>query len=396
MNAPAAVMVSLGQCLSTMSLYSSGHPARERVLDSSFAKLADLLNDIQYADFSIIGDGVVFHDRVVEELRNWDWAPRLSAAGIGRIEIDADVTREDWSLALDEMYARLDGKPMDSSAQRQTVATSVRFGPLRVLAGAEGAEQAVEEKPAPAIEYEAAARLALSLAEEVVTVNWIHEEVLSTERIPMAEVEAVVGSLAIAMHRDKGLLLPLVMLKEFDQYTTTHACNVAVLAMGLAEAVGCSRAEVRAFGVAGLLHDIGKVRVPRDILNKPGRLTPEEMSVMATHPAEGARILLEKHKQMQMAAVVAYEHHVHLDGAGYPRFQWNRGCHFASRLVHVCDIYDALSTNRPYRKPWTTEQVLNYIEERARSELDPSLAHTFASMVRGATIAPMPPPGLAG
>ena len=103
MNSAAAFMVSLGQCLSTMALYTAGHPARERVVDAAFAKLVDLLADIQYADYSIIGDGVVFHGRVVEDLRNWDWASRLSGAGIERLEIDADVTRDGWVRALDEL-----------------------------------------------------------------------------------------------------------------------------------------------------------------------------------------------------------------------------------------------------------------------------------------------------
>lgn len=390
MSTPAAFMVSLGQCLSTLSLYKAGHPARERVVDAGFAKLTDLLADIQYADFSIIGADVVFQGHVLEDLRNWDWASRLSGCGIERLEVDADVKRDQWERALEEMYDKLNGKEPESSAQRQMVGTSIRFGSLRVMGGRDEATPPPDAGSEPAITDEETARLALSLAEEITTVGWIHEEVLSSERIPMAEVEAVVGSLAIAMHREQKLLLPLVALKDFDQYTVTHACNVAVLTMGLAEAVGCSKAEVRAFGVAGLLHDIGKVRVPKEILTKPGRLTPEEMAVMATHPVEGARILLEKHKGMQMAAVVAYEHHVHIDGKGYPAFQWSRGCHFASRLVHVCDIYDALSTNRPYRKPWTTEQVLNYILERASAEVDPSIAQTFAKMVRGATVAAVP------
>jgi putative nucleotidyltransferase with HDIG domain len=382
-------MVALGQCLSTMALYKAGHPARERVVDAAFAKLVDLLSDIQYADFSVIGSDVVFQGHVLEELRAWDWAPRLSGAGIERIEVDADVKRDGWERALEEMYEKLNGREPESTAQRQMVGTAIRFGSLRVMGGK---DEAAAERKDEAPTDEETAKLALSLAEEITTVGWIHEEVLNSERIPMAEVEAVVGSLAIAMHREQKLLLPLVMMKEFDQYTTTHACNVSVLAMGLAEALGCSKAEVRAFGVAGLLHDIGKVRIPKEILNKPGRLTPEEMVVMAAHPEEGARILLEKHKGMQMAAVVAYEHHVHIDGKGYPRFEWNRGCHFASRLVHVCDIYDALSTNRPYRKPWNTEQTLNYIVERATTEVDPSIAETFARMVRASTIAPVPLP----
>jgi putative nucleotidyltransferase with HDIG domain len=384
MSTASGFMISLGQCLSTMSLYAAGHPARERVIDASFARLVDLLADIQYADYSIIGDSVVFQGRVLDELRSWDWAKRLSSAGIERLEIDADVTRDGWTQALEEMYAQVDGAAPASNERRQLVATAIRFGSLRVMGGQ--GDAAAQAAVADANEAEAS-ELALSLAEEITTVGWIHEETLNSDRIPMAEVEAVVGSLAIAMHREQKLLLPLVALKDFDQYTTTHACNVSVLSMGLAEAMGCSRAEIRAFGVAGLLHDIGKVRIPREILTKPGRLTPEEMVVMATHPEEGARILLEKHKGMQMAAVVAYEHHVCIDGHGYPRFQWSRGCHFASRLVHVCDIYDALSTNRPYRKPWTSEQTLHYIEEKAGTEVDPAICSAFANMVRASNIA---------
>ncbi len=240
-------------------------------------------------------------------------------------------------------------------------------------------------EPASALALDSASSL-LTLRDEVAAVSWIHEEVLTSNRLPMAEVEATVGSLAIAMRTEQKMLLPLLMLKDFDQYTTTHACNVSVLSMGLAEQLGCTRAEIRAFGVAGLLHDIGKVKVPLEILNKPGRLTPEETLVMATHPTEGARILLERQKGLQMAAVVAYEHHVCIDGKGYPRFHFERGCHLASRLVHVCDIYDALSTNRPYRKPWTSEQALNYIEERAGTEVDPVISKAFGTMVRAATI----------
>jgi putative nucleotidyltransferase with HDIG domain len=183
-----------------------------------------------------------------------------------------------------------------------------------------------------------------------------------------------------------------VMLKDFDQYTTTHACNVSVLSMGLAEKLGLSRAEIRAFGVAGLLHDIGKVRIPHEILTKPGRLTPEEIAIMSKHPAEGARLLIEREKGMQLAAVVAYEHHVCLDGRGYPQFHNDRGCHMASRIVHVCDVYDALSTNRPYRKPWSSEQSLHYLEEKAGTEVDPVVASAFAELVRGATLAKIPMP----
>ena len=113
---------------------------------------------------------------------------------------------------------------------------------------------------------------------------------------------------------------------------------------------------------------------------------------MATHPHEGARLLLEREKGLQLAAVVAYEHHICLDGGGYPHLHFGRGCHFASRLVHVCDIYDALSTNRPYRKPWSSEQALHFIEQNAGTEVDPDISRAFSKMVRASQITPVAMP----
>ena len=209
MSQAATFMVSLGQCLSTMSLYPAGHPARERVVDVSYARLADLLSDVAYAEFSIIGDGVVYQGRPVEELRGWDWATRLSGVGIERIEIDADVTRGSWELALEEMWRQLNGRPPETHDGRQLVASSVRFGSLRMMGGkgdaGAGAPSSAEAEAQAMAEAELSS-LALNLSEEIATVSWIHEEVLSLDRIPMAEVEAVVGSLAIAMHQRKRLL----------------------------------------------------------------------------------------------------------------------------------------------------------------------------------------------
>ena len=152
--------------------------------------------------------------------------------------------------------------------------------------------------------------------------------------------------------------------------------------MALAEYLGLSGKEVRTFGVAGLLHDVGKVKIPHDILTKPGKLTPEERAIMNMHTVNGARIIIETEDQLDMAAVVAYEHHIMIDGGGYPTLAFRRDCHYASKIVHVCDVYDALRTNRPYRDAWDSEKVLSYIDEKAGTEFDGELARTFAAMMR--------------
>ena len=209
------------------------------------------------------------------------------------------------------------------------------------------------------------ATLDLTLGEEAETFRWLQTEVQSSGSVPLLEAEAVVRSLSVAMHGDSRMVLPLLKLKEFDQYTTTHSLNVAVLSMGLAESLGCRPREIRAIGVAGLLHDIGKIRIPLEVLTKPGKLTDEERAIMNSHPIDGARVIMQSEEDLGMAATVAYEHHIMLNGGGYPAMHYKRECAMASRLVHVCDVYDALSTKRPYRDAWPAEKTMAYLEERA-------------------------------
>jgi putative two-component system response regulator len=158
--------------------------------------------------------------------------------------------------------------------------------------------------------------------------------------------------------------------------------NVSVLTMALGEFLNLAPTAVRAFGLAGLLHDLGKVKIPREILAKPGKLTPEERVVVEAHPADGARLILQGDEPLDLAAVVAYEHHRYHDGGGYPHVHYHRAAHQASRLVHVCDVYDALRTRRPYRDAWSSTEALTYIQGRAGSEFDPAMVAAFVEMMR--------------
>jgi putative nucleotidyltransferase with HDIG domain len=207
---------------------------------------------------------------------------------------------------------------------------------------------------------------------------------METDDLPLVETETIVRSLAMAMHQEGQVVLPLLELKKFDQYTTTHSSNVAVLTMGLSEYLGYAPREVRILGVAALLHDIGKVKVPQEILLKPGKYTPEERKIIESHPVEGARIILTRHRNLELAATVAYEHHINLDGSGYPRYTFPREAHFASKLVHVCDIYDALCARRPYRDAFRPEQALTIVEDLSGRHLDPDLVNAFGTMIRQA------------
>lgn len=364
-------LTTLSQALSTMSLYGDDHPATARVVDSALERLRELQEPDPTLQFTFLSGEVLFGSEVVHELESWEWSSRLMNAGIERLEFLSPVEPDQFARFLSHLAARLGIRPASSADLWQMGESAIRFGQVALAEG-----QTVRPEPARV------ATLSYTLREERETMEWVHQEIQKGAKIPMVEADAVVRSLSIAMHAEQAMVLPLLQLKEFDQYTTTHSMNVSVLAMALGEYLDLGGATVRALGVAGLLHDLGKTCIPREILVKPGKLTESERLVIREHPIVGARMLLASSEPMELAAVVAYEHHVMLDGGGYPPLGDARGAQYASMLVHVCDVYDALRTNRPYREAWESERALTYIRERAGVEFDPGIAHAFIAMMR--------------
>jgi putative nucleotidyltransferase with HDIG domain len=372
MTDPVRFLAAFSQALSTVGLYGDGHPVTARSLATAFERLQELQGSAAPLVFTFLAGEVLYGSETVPELEGWEWSSRFIHAGIERIEFTNTVTLEQLERFLIQLALRLGIRGGSSGDLWQMGESGVRFG--LVTLGNTQARPTEAQLPLVTLSY--------SLREEQETVDWLHQEVQSGARLPIVEADAVVRSLSIAMHAEQAMVLPLLQLKEFDQYTTTHSMNVAVLAMALGEFLELGGATVRALGVAGLLHDLGKVCIPRDILIKPGKLSETERSVVRDHPVVGARMLLASPDPMDLAAVVAYEHHIMLDGGGYPTLYDARGAQYASRLVHICDVYDALRTNRPYRQAWESERAIAFIEERAGVEFDPGIARSFSAMMR--------------
>jgi putative nucleotidyltransferase with HDIG domain len=377
MNAVLRFLTALGQAMATMSLYGDEHPSRHAVLARAHETMLRMLSEHGNMKLSLIDGDIVLGARVMAELKGWEWSTRLAAVGIQRIEIDAlqPPNGEDLQSFLAALRVRLTLAGKMSPAWE---CRGIRIGALTVATGDADASDTL----ASVVES-----LSLSsLAEETEAVEYVHEEVEAGRGVPMAEVEAIVHGLAVTIHREQHLVLPLLELKTFDQYTTTHSCNVAMLSIGLAEELGLEGSKVRAIGTAALLHDIGKVKVPADVLVKPGRLTDEEFAFMRSHPVEGAKILSQRGSGNALAATVAYEHHIWFNGkGGYPSVSFRRDAHYASRIVHVCDVYDALCSKRPYRDAWARARALDLLRGLQGTELDPEVYPAFERMVDRAT-----------
>jgi putative nucleotidyltransferase with HDIG domain len=373
MRDPVRFLIAMSQALSTMGLYGDDHPATARALDNALERLRDLQGANPKLHFTFLTGEVLVGSEMVHELEGWEWSARLVKAGIERIEFTDTVEPEQFARFLSHLTFRLGIRSGSTSDDLwQMGESAIKFGQVAL---AEGFKKRIS---APF----KVASLTYTLREERDTIDWMHEEIRQGSKLPMVEAEAVVRSLSIAMHAEQAIVLPLLQLKQFDQYTTTHSMNVSVLAMAMGEFLELGAATIRALGVAGMLHDLGKVCVPHEILVKPGKLTDAERLVIQDHPMVGARMLLENADPMGLAAVVAYEHHIRLDGGGYPKLHDARGAQYASRIVHVCDVYDALRTIRPYRDAWESERAMAYIHDRAGVEFDPSIARSFIAMMR--------------
>jgi putative nucleotidyltransferase with HDIG domain len=365
-------LTTFAQALATMSLYNEGHPARARGIEQAYDRLQLLQETDPKPRFSFLGEDVVYGEVALRELGDWDWGSRLANAGVQRVEFPKGTTRDEFELFLDEVLARITLQAIDSSLRSPEQRSTIKFGAI----GVKGTDDPTLVIAAPTT------NLTYTLGEEAETVEWMHKEVQESGELPLYEAESVVRSLSLAMHGDRNIVLPLLQMKEFDQYTTTHSLNVSVLTMALAEWMGMGPSDVRAFGVAGLLHDLGKVRIPKEVLIKPGKLTEEEWVIMRRHPVDGAKIIYESDHNLDLAAAVAYEHHIMINGQGYPRRHFERGVHAASKLVHVCDVYDALRTTRPYREAWEAERVLKQIEQGTGTDFDVEAATAFLGMMR--------------
>lgn len=197
-----------------------------------------------------------------------------------------------------------------------------------------------------------------------------------------SQVERIMLTLEKSLFANVHSFVPLAELKSYDEYTHVHAINLSILTMAQAESLGFSKESIHAFGVGALLHDVGKTQVSVDVLHKAGKLTPEELEEMKTHPVHGAVQLLRHPEIPKVAAIVAYEHHLKYDRSGYPTLTRDRPQHIASRLTAIADHFDAMRSNRPYRDAMEPDQIFEIMQQNKGKDLDPVLVDHFFELMK--------------
>lgn len=215
--------------------------------------------------------------------------------------------------------------------------------------------------------YTASKRITKSLMDSVVL-----QGVVNTE-----EAKSVVNDCLQSVMTNPNALLWMSKIRETDEYTSEHCLNVCIYAISFGRYLGMEKTDIEKLGLCALLHDVGKMRVPQDILNKPDKLTPKEFNAIKAHTVHGRNLLMASPGMLPAAVDVAYGHHERMDGNGYPRKIKASGTSTLSRIVAIVDAYDAMTADRCYAPAITPTEALNNIYRDKGSHFDEHLATEF-------------------
>ena len=347
-------------------LYSKSHPIIVRNV-AALSAAVQLLHALEPAIvLGIVGEEIIVDDTPISKAENLGAViRRLKQIGVERITIDRGVTAEEIATFV-EAVTTLEVRP-DSDPAPFPALPHIRVGRVTVQQKVEGS-----------VDMAAFKRLyseAVSVAESL----W---ESARTEGQPDATAaRTMVDGLAQAVSQNRTALLALTTLKNYDNYTFTHMVNVSILTMGQARALGIDGPLLREFGLAALMHDIGKVRTPLDVLNKPDKLTDAEFMIMKRHTVDGAEILRATPDIPALVPVVAFEHHLRMDGTGYPAAVKRPALNVGTMLCSIADVYDAMRSQRAYQTSLPSDRVLEVLRRNDGQQFDQHLVRRFSQLV---------------
>ncbi|PKM25576.1 MAG: hydrolase [Gammaproteobacteria bacterium HGW-Gammaproteobacteria-13] len=260
---------------------------------------------------------------------------------------------------------------------------TVSVSPEEVAAEAEAALLAAVQSPpvnlAVSMEDEVQRAVKLCARSKAAVVSMFGDARMG-QALQFEQAGELVEEISDSIMRHPNALISLARLKHADEYTYMHSVAVCALMIALARNLGLNEGQVREAGLAGLLHDIGKMAIPNDVLNKPGKLTDNEFATVRNHPEAGSRMLIESKQVSALVLDVCLHHHEKVDGTGYPHRLAGEQISLYARMGAVCDVYDAITSNRPYKQGWDPAESIRKMAEW-KGHFDPVVFQAFVKTV---------------
>lgn len=355
-------------CSKNLFLYPIGHPQTRNGIDRLWQSVFAFLRSRPQLVLSFTDCEIFFeHDLLVDESLSCQTLLDICAAKrINRISFLPGLTQNEVAAFL----VLLNKSDAGDFAAALIEAKISHIEVKRLLPGQAGAD-----KPHSSGSSVKANQQQYDMA--LTGLTEVFSQAQNEQPIAIERVDAIVEWLVSNIVSGDSTMVALTALRQHDEYTCHHSINVAILAVALAHKLGLDRQRLVWLGTGALLHDIGKINIPKEIINKPGRLTADEWQIMKRHPVESTQILSGLPTLESSALIVAFEHHIGYDLSGYPVRSQQRPPHLFSRMVQITDTYDGLTSKRSYHAPYLPTEALHYMLCVMPQAFDPLLLKLF-------------------
>ncbi len=374
------VISLLTAAITNTSLYSPGHPQVAQFIEKAYAGLGDLLRQRAEITLLLIGDDLVADNRPLAAS-----GAASSVSNFSRILKKKAVERVTFSEGLSEKELRSlihDLASPETAVVRSTQFIKLGKVELRVKSEGEGSPDLTAALSAPGVSSEIMQELLSLTASELDALKEVYLSARKHKQIDVRGVDDMVKGFIRGFRKEINPLSLLASLKSVHEYTFTHVTNVCILAMTQAETLGFSGEHLHQIGVASLLHDVGKVFIPEEILNKPGKLSPEERKIIETHTVKGARYLMGIEGIPKLAVLSALEHHLKYDGSGYPSIKGGWRPNITSQMISIADVFDAMRSKRSYQGALPLQQIADVLTKGSGTSFNPQLVSHFFRLIR--------------
>jgi len=364
---------NMATAVANASLYSLDHPQVTRLCGHSLSELESILLEspeisLLLIDNELVSEGVslgggLYISRFVQLLKN---------RGIGHIKLTAGITVDELLHLVESLR-----KGPQNTETRST--EHLRFGKVEVRYALN------DDEDSGTTELRKLALFAEMPETELYRLMEIYDGVRRHRKLRVNGVDEIVSSFIQTFKAHIDPMLAISPLKAIDEYTFTHSTNVCILNLAQAMALGIDGQLLHDIGIAAMLHDMGKLFIPEEILTKPGKLDEKEWELMKLHPVRGAQYLLSAPGVPQLAVITAYEHHMNYDLSGYPQVQKGWKQHLCSQMTTISDFFDALRSIRSYRASVGYDEVAAMMLEMSGTQLNPLLIKNFLGLLHKAT-----------
>ncbi len=371
------VIAQLTAAVTNTTLYSPTHPHVVQYIDKAYALLDGLVKTMPDITLLLIGEDLVADNRPLPSGSAYTggFTRILQRKAIERISFLAGIQKTELQDLIRNMASP------DAASVRSSSHIKLGKVELRIAAG-EGPTAGFPAATASAGSEEGMQELMALTAAELDELKEMYLSIKKHRRIDVRGVDEMVKGFIKGFRQEINPLSLLATLKSVHEYTFTHVTNVCILTMAQAESLGFSGVHLHSIGVASLLHDVGKIFIPEEILNKPGVLTADERKTVETHTVKGARYLMGIEGIPKLAIIAALEHHRKFDGSGYPSIKGGWTPNVTSQMITIADVFDAMRSSRSYQGALPLEKIVGVLRQGSGTGFNPQFVDHFLHLIR--------------